>query len=237
MGAWLTKVVHALRGQTLTQKMSREALREAQQANVKLELSIHGPHGPVIAHAHIELVRDDDFVITQPMVDRAAYMLAYGEEVTISFLHATRFMTGDTRCLGRMKVPRGPSAVVPGYRLAMPDELRLVDRRSHSRTLYRLRHPVEARLHAPSFTEGVTGEVVDLSVGGARLVLPPRSRNMVPGETVYLKMMLPPPGGLIDELVKIVRVEVDPATGAHTLGLRFQRDHKEIEKLFRGLAA
>jgi c-di-GMP-binding flagellar brake protein YcgR len=239
MGAWLTKVVHALRGQTLTRKMSREALVEAQRAAIKLELNIQGASGAIIAHAPIEAVRDDDFVISQPMVDRTAYMLAFGENVRISFLHASRYVTGETRCLGRMKIARtdgGQRQTVPGYRLALPDELQMVERRKHSRTLYHLRHPIEARLHSPSFFDGVAGDIVDLSIGGARMVLPPRSRNMVPGETMYLKMMLPPPGGLIDELVKVVRVEIDPASGSFTLGLRFEKDQRELEKLFRGLA-
>ena len=239
MGAWLTKVVHALRGDTLTRKMSRDALVEAQRAQIKLELNIQGPHGMIIAHATVEAVRDDDFVISQPMVDSTAYMLAFGESVKISLLHASRYVAGETRCLGRLKLsrPGGSSAqVVPGYRLALPDELQATERRKHSRTLYHLRHSIDARLHSPSFTDGAPGDIVDISIGGARMVLPPRSRNTVPGETMYLKMMLPPPGGLIDELVKVVRVEVDPATGALTLGLRFEKDHKELEKLFRGLA-
>ena len=151
-------------------------------------------------------------------------------------------MAGNVRCLGRMKVERGVNAggqrlVVHGYRMSLPEDLEMVERRAASRTRYHLRHPIEARLHSTSVNEGVTGEIVDVSIGGARMILPARTRDLFPGETIYLRMLLPAPGGLIDELVKIVRVEIDPASGAMTLGLRFDKDHTELENLFRGLAA
>ena len=57
--------------------------------------------------------------------------------------------------------------------------------------------------------------------------------SVASGHELFLKSMMPEPIGLVDEVVDVVRVEVDPLTGQHTIGIAFRRKVQGLEEFIR----
>ena len=221
----------------------RRLLSVAQRDRAKLALEVATGAHTLVMTTTIEQVRDDDFVISQPVIGALTHPLAFGEDIKIGFVHSAVHYSGHSRCLGRIKIPSGGSGksgrgeevqVLYAYRLTLPDSFRAEDRRAEPRVQVGLAGPIEAQLYAPSADEGpVLGNIVDISMAGARIITQSISGRIGPGRALYLKAMLPEPAGLLDELVNVVRVDCDSRTGQCTIGLRFQRRVEALERLLR----
>ena len=80
MGRWISKLANALAGDDPTEE-AREALRAAQESRVKLKLE---PLKTSIANATMmtaafEVVREDDLIISQPVIGGVIRRLMSGE--------------------------------------------------------------------------------------------------------------------------------------------------------------
>jgi c-di-GMP-binding flagellar brake protein YcgR len=241
MAAWLSKVVHALTSFADPYEAVRPTLHAAQKARAKILLELISRSESAVMNASIEQVRGDDVVISQPMIGGHTYPLAFGESLRINFMVDGVTYTGQSRCLGRIKIPAGQTGpgrsqeqLIFAYRLAMPLELKSDDQRAQPRVQLDFTVPIEAQLYAPGTMHGpMLGRLADISMGGARVITPMQAMWMFPGQSVYLKAMLPEPVGLIDELVDIARIETDETNGARSIGIRFRKRLPGLEDLIR----
>jgi len=235
-----TKMMQALSGQAEAKHAVRDALTAAFRDRTKIALEIDTGHQPVIMTTSLEQIREDDLAVSQPMVGGQTYQLAFGEELKLSFVNNGGFYTGQTRCLGRVKIPAGNpehderDQMIFAYRLALPESLGADDRRRAARVRLGFKKPIEAQLYAPASTAGpVLGTLVDVSLTGARIDTPASIGRITPGQALFLKTLLPDPVGLMDELVDVVRVDVDIRSGQHIIGLRFRKRINGMEDLIR----
>jgi hypothetical protein len=242
MGTWLSKMLNTLVVQSATQQEARQTLLAAQAVGVQLSLELTDHARANILLTTIQQVRDEDFIINQATIGGAAHPLTFGEAVKIGFVLDSRYHSGETRCLGRIKIrmaqpahPGASDSVMYGYRLAIPNSIRAEDRRTEPRAQLGFDQPIEAHLYAPAAAHGaILGHLLDISMLGARVLATPMRPPLEPGGFLYLKVMLPEPGGLLDEMVNVARVDNDPRGGACTITVRFQRRIESLERLMRG---
>ena len=240
MGAWLSKVVHALATLGDPYEAVRPPLQAAQRARGKILVEVASGNAASVMNATIEQVRSDDFIISQPMIGGHTHPLAFGETMRLNFTVENVTYTGQSRCLGRIKIPAGQGAggrggeqVIFAYRLAMPHRLSSDDQRTQPRVQLGLEAAAEAQLYAPG-SPGVPllGRMVDISMTGARIISGMQVLWIFPGQSVYLKVKLPDPVGLIDEMVDVARIESE-AHGERSIGIRFRKRIDGLEDLIR----
>jgi c-di-GMP-binding flagellar brake protein YcgR len=240
MGAWLSKVMHAILADPY--EAVRQTLHAAQDDRVKLTLELLSGGQPSVMSSIIEQVRSDDFVISQPMVGGHTYPLAFDEQVRFNFTVSRVTYTGTSRCMGRVKIASGAGAgggsrsdaLIFAYRLALPKALESDDQRKQPRVQLEVEYQAEAQLYAPDSMSGpLLGRLTDVSMSGARVVTAMPVMFMFPGQSLFLKSMMGEPVGLIDELVEIARIETDPKSGETSIGIRFRRKIDGLAELIR----
>ena len=167
------------------------------------------------------MVLDDTFLVARPMVGGVVRMLGRYEHYTVSFMGADGRVTGKTQALGRARIPTDGGQTIPGYKMALPEELQLVDRRRGLRTLLGKDLVREAELHVLGRRGPILGLVDNLTPGGARLQCRNAAGHLHRGQNAEFKITLPDPVGAIQETVQIT--EISPATGAGvlTVGVTF----------------
>lgn len=242
---WLIRMKEALAGGGAPDEV-RQALALAQRSRARVDLEpFSSPAGaPILLASTIEQVRRDDLIIAQPTKGARTYPLATGEKLRMSFAIDDTRLTAQTTALGRFKTRSGGSGgsraggVFYGYRLTMPQNTLLMTER---RVAYRA--PVatdvapEAELHVLDQGVAVTvrGVVEDLSVGGMKL----RSRNatgrLMPGQRVFLKLVLPEPVGVITEMVHIAHMREAREPDVTIIGVRFERKIPEMHEAVKAL--
>lgn len=244
MGTWFSKVISALGGEAEDRTRVLHLLTQAQRTRAKALLEVVAAGQTAVLATIIEQVREDDLIISQPTIGGLTHPLAFGETMTISVALNGTMHTGETQCLGRVRIPAGagtsgaaPSAdaMLYAYRLTLPEKMAAKDRRGENRFVLRFSGEVEAQLYAHAVMDGpIIGRIENLSMSGASIVtnLPPN--RLERGRMLYLKSKLPEPGGLIDDLVTIARVETDSATGQTIIGVQFHRRLESVEALMRG---
>lgn len=126
MSDFLGSIKRALAGQEQPKDRVRRLLIAAQRshASVQLESTIAAAESgtPV---ASIEQVRAEDLIISQPLIGGRTHPLAVNEPLQIRVRAESGSMIGQTRSLGRIKLPSGGERVFYGYRLALPADLRV----------------------------------------------------------------------------------------------------------------
>ena len=240
MGAWLSKVMHAILADP--HEAVRQPLQAAQEDRAKTTIELLSGGEPSVMTTIIEQVRSDDIVISQPMVGGHTYPLAFGEQVRFNFAVNNVAYTGNSRCLGRVKIASGgdmadrtnSETLIFAYRLALPKSLDSDDQRKHPRVQLGVEYQVEAQLYAPDSVSGpLVGRLTDLSMGGARLITSMPVMFMFPGQSLFMKTAMADPVGLLDELVEIALIETDPKTGETSIGIRFRRKIGGLAELIR----
>lgn len=238
MGAWFSKVMHALSGQPSPRDAARHALEAAQRERAKIALEVISANQPLTLTTIVEQVRGDDIVIDQPIVGGHTYPLAFGEQVKMSFTHQSMNLAGASQCMGRVKIPSGGTGegragagdgVIFAYRLALPESLALVEHDTPPRSS--VPYPIPAQLHAPdSSHEAMPGEIVELTMTGARLHTAFPAGRIGLGQSFNLKAELPAPVGLVDQLVDIVKAEPH-AGGGQLIAVDFRGRVPGLETL------
>lgn len=243
MAQWLHKMLGALAGQGTSPADVLRLLQIAQRSRVRVSLEVvNGQRsGNVIMTTFIEQVRDNDIVVSQPSIGGLTHPLAFNETLRISFFAQGLHHSGQTRCLGRVKVPSGGrpgggggQQVLFAYSLAMPTDLNSEDRRREPRILLSFDVNPEAHLYGPGSEGPVLGSIADVSMTGARINTPMPSAGITPGQEIHLKALLPEPVGLVDEIVHVARVDLDSRTGQNTIGIAFARRIPGLAELIRG---
>ncbi len=239
MGIWLEKVKRALSTQVDTAEKVRRLLNEAHRARSTVELepvSQSGPHKLVLV-ATIEQVLDDGVVISQPLIGTLNHPLTTGEHLVMSFgVESVGRVSGKTQAMGRVQVPSGGMRLLYGYRLATPTALRADERRASRRVTFGSGPPPAAALYPKAKESPVRGTVQDISTGGMLIrVLHEPNLELRLQQHVHLSVHLPPPVGVIDQRVTIVRV-VPGANRTHNyIGIAFEREVVGLEDLVREL--
>jgi hypothetical protein len=197
----------ALAGATTVDVTS--ALQEALRQRLRVELEpVHAQGAPSLMTTVIEHVERDAFVVGQPVVGGIVRPLARFERYRIYLSSPLGRVVGETKALGRIKIPAGGDQVLFGYRLARPRDLTVLYRRSEPRMVLRgpaLDNEAELCLGADAIAYGY---LEDLSPSGARLRLRnDASGQLTTGRTGVLNVTLPAPIGAIDEAVCVLAVE------------------------------
>lgn len=238
MAQWLNKMFGALAGQGSSPADVLRLLQSAQRSRVRVSLEVIGSSRPqnVFMTTFIEQVRDSDIVVSQPSIGGLTHPLAFNETLRLSFFAQGLHHTGQTRCLGRVKVPSGGGGrqMLFAYSLALPEQLTSEDRRSEPRVSLSFDVNPEAHLYGPDSEGPVLGSIADVSMTGARICTPMNGAGIQPGQEIHLKAMLPEPVGLVDEIVHVARVESDSRTGQNTIGIAFARRIPGLAELIRG---
>ncbi len=231
MGDWLAKVLNKVGGGH-ARAVVREALQTALRNRCKVY--IESADQGIVALTQVQQILDDEIVIAVPSIGGMTYPLAFGESLKVSFVEQRTNLTGDSRCLGRVKVPAGDGKTLFAYRISLPDALQVEERRTDGRVDLPIDIAPEAhiyggRLHAP-----VVGRITNISMSGARITINGPLRGLANEHEVYLKFMMPEPMGLVDEVVAVQRIETDPRTGQHEVGVSFHRRLERLAMLMRG---
>ncbi len=226
MGRWISKLAKALAGDDPTEE-ARGALRAAHEARVKLKLE---PLRTSIANATvmtaaIEVVREDDMIISQPVIGGVARRLMKGEAMRLSFsLKDVGHVMGETEVLGRHKIPSGGGKSLHGYRLAMPDELFPDNRRTDSRSTTTINLAREVELYRRGGNEPIRGVVQNLSLGGMQIRTHDSEPNLKVGDRFRLVVHLPPPVGGINRMVTVARMAGNRNPRHRVIGIAFERE-------------
>ena len=239
MPAWLRSVKRALGTEPSAQARARLLLKEAYRARTTLELeplNQTGFHKLVLA-ATIEQVRDDDLIISQPLIGALNHPLATGEELLISFgVDSVGGVSGKTQALGRVQIPSGGAQLLFGYRLAMPAVLRAHERRQHRRVTFGSCPPPAAALYPRPKDAPLRGTVLDISTRGMLIrVLHEPECELELQQRVHLSVQLPPPVGVIDESVTVVRLAPSANRTNNYVGVAFDGEVKGLADLVRRL--
>jgi hypothetical protein len=210
---------------------ARSELSYAQRERVVVELEPLLRTGPthVSLVTTIEQVRADDVVISQPVIGGLVRPLARYERYRMRFTGRQGRVVGETESLGRVKVPAGGRGMLYGYRLAMPAALHLEDRRREGRLMLGGMDVPEAQLQVLTHPSTIHGIVEDIGPGGARIVCRNARGRVQRAQRAHFHFELPPPVGVIDEVVTITDASPHPRTGDVDVRLTF--DHKNQDLL------
>ncbi len=222
----MSKLARALAGED-SREEARSALTAAYEARAKLRLE---PLRTSIANATVMSAAiehvGEDLVIHQPVIGGVSRPLLTGEHLRLSFsLKELGNVTGETEVLGRHKIPSGGPEPLQGYRLSIPAELFLDERRDSDRASTTLNLAREVEIYRRPGEEPIRGIVQNLSQGGMQIRThdapePP----LQPGERVRLIVHLPSPVGGINRMVTIARLAGNRNPRHRVLGIAFERE-------------
>ena len=239
MPTWLRSVKRALGAGPNAQERVHLLLKEAYHARTTLELEPLNPTGfhKLVLAATIEQVRDDDLIISQPLIGALNHPLATGEELLMSFgVHSMGGVSGKTQALGRVQIPSGGAQLLYGYRLAMPAVLRADERRRHRRVTFRSGPPPAAALYPRPKDAPLRGTVLDISVGGMLIrILHEPECELALQQRVRLSVQLPSPVGVLDENVTVVRVAPSANRTNNYVGVAFDGEVEGLADLVQQL--
>ena len=239
MAAWLSSVKRALGAGPNAKERVRLLLKEAYCARTTLDLeplNQAGLHKLVLA-ATIEQVREDDLIISQPLIGALNHPLATGEELLMSFgVGSVGGVSGKTQALGRVQVPSGGPRLLYGYRLAMPAVLCAGERRRHRRVTFGSSPPPAAALYPRPKDAPLRGILMDISIRGMLIrILHEPECELALQQRVRLSVQLPPPVGVLDENVTVVRVAPSANRTNNYIGVAFDGEVEGLEDLVRRL--
>lgn len=245
-----------LTGQADAARGIRELFEHAQRRNRKIELE---PMLPSTASARpasreadnghalparkdamiatIEQVREDDLVISQPMIGGRVRPLVAGEPLQLGLIGPDGRHVGRTKCLGRIRIKSGGQQVMYGYRLAFPAALEPEDRRQNYRIGVEFDLAVLTELYVQDTGGPIVGVLMDLSAGGARARLrcPDVPRGFIGRVQAALRMTLPEPVGTVEQVVRVNRIERCARTGHNIVAIEFTEEIESLERLIRAL--
>lgn len=199
------------------------SLKEAKSDGVRIELEpvkSLSTRPPMIV-VSIEDVDDSKLVVSQPSPEATRYLMR-GKRYSLGFFHRHGRMVGHTICRGRIKHTLEGNRILYGYRFSIPESLVAEERRQNPRRKFALGDEPEIELTSFEHRSPIFGRVIDLSKGGMRISCTNGMNKLRVGQDVYLKMELPPPVGLLTELVRVI--DLSPGKQSHdlTISISFQ---------------
>ncbi len=226
MADWLGTFLGLLRGLPRPSEQVRRALEHARDARATLVLEppVPGVVRPITMEATIEQVRSVDLVINQPVYEGLVRQLVRGEPLRMSFsVEELGHVCGETRVLGRHRIPSGGARPVLGYRLAVPQRLRKTDRRSSARTTIGFDVAREVEIYPLDADVPVRGAIDNVSLGGMQIRTHDSKLRLRRGQRVRLVACLPPPVGEVNRMVTVVRIASDSNPAQREIGIQFDR--------------
>jgi c-di-GMP-binding flagellar brake protein YcgR len=181
------------------------------------------------ATSTIEMVREKDVIISQPILNGRILPLATHELIEISATGPDGRLDALSRSLGRFKTESGSGKTFFGYRIELPDELRFDERRLYHRVLVGYDIAPEATLRTPKCMVPIHGVIEDLSAGGARMRCRNGAEHLQSGQYGYVHMKLPAPIGMVNALVRLCNVEVSALEHDVTVHLAFDTAIPELD--------
>jgi c-di-GMP-binding flagellar brake protein YcgR len=222
----MSTVLGMLSGLPRPSEQVRRALQRAQEARATLILEppTTSMSIPIAMEATIEQVRAADLVINQPVYEGLVRQLVKGEGLRMSFsVEELGHVAGETRVLGRCKAASGGDTPLYGYRLAIPQRLRKLDRRSSARTTVDSDLAREVELYPLDADIPIRGTIYNVSVGGMQIRTHDSKQRLQRGQRVRLVAFLPPPVGEVNRMVTIVRLGSDRSPMQRVVGVQFER--------------
>ncbi len=214
----------ALYGDPTGRDRVRRSLIAAQRDGARLELEplAAAAEPPTAMLATLERVRQADMIVSQPATGGLNRVLTTGETLHLRFFGPEGGLGGNTTCLGRIKIPPAEDGendeggqVFYGYRLTLPETLVPESRRTERRHAIDRALDVEVELRCFDHLGPVRGIVKDISKDGLKIRSYNAKGKLAEGERVYLKVELPPPIGLLTEMVIVDRLS--PGANKHQL--------------------
>lgn len=229
----------ALYGDPTGRDRVRRSLIAAQRDGARLELEplAAAAEPPTAMLATVERVRQADMIISQPATGGLNRVLTTGETLHLRFFGPEGGLGGNTTCLGRIKIPPARSEdgendegsqIFYGYRLTLPETLVPEPRRTERRHAVDRALDVEVELRCFDHLGPVHGIVKEISKHGLKIRSYNAKGKLAEGHRVYLKVELPPPIGLLTEMVIVDRLS--PGANKHQLivALLFPRPIKAL---------
>ncbi len=239
---WLSKVRSTLTGEAEAAQAVRRELEALQRSRAKLVIEVTKPGSaePEALTTIVEQVRDEDIVISQPSAGALNRPLATGERVLLRFTLATGVNVGESRSLGRIKLPSGGKRMFFGYRLSIPPRFETLDRRDHRRVALDeatapVVHltPVSQDDEAPRPSCSAT--MMDISLSGVQVKLETEHALFNVGDAMQLIADFPMPVGSIVHPVVVTRLEHDASERTTRAGLQFTAPVPNLEQFLETL--
>jgi len=235
VAGWLSKLQDFLEPPGCSLVDVCATLAEAQRicARVELEPVTATTDESLTLRTTIEAVHEDAFIVTKPVAGGVVRPLARFEPHDLRFVGSRGLVLGRTHALGRYKMPNGADGFIYGYRLALPETLRLVEPRQPLRKLFGRDCVREAELHVLSHRGPIHGLLEDISPGGARLLCRNAPGHLAGGASALFKVELPEPVGSLQQMVRITGVESVPERGALRVRIAFEKKNEAIAAALR----
>lgn len=211
--------------------MFEHALRRSRR--LELETIPAGDARPDVLVSSLEQVRDNDLVISKPMIGTRTRPLVTNEPLHISLTDKDGRHIGTTRCMGRIKIPTGGGGMLYGYRLALPKSMDNAERRDYTRVAVEFDLAPQAELLLPRRGIVLRGTLLDISASGARLRCTVGSDLISEGDEALLKTELPNPVDELSEFISVKRVKCCNRTGHCTIGIAFNAPIVRVEQFVR----
>lgn len=234
MAEWLSRMMSKV-GVHNARAAVREALHAALRNRCKVY--VESPDQGIVALTQVQQIEGDEIVVAVPSIGGMTYPLAFGENLKLSFVDERTNLSGQTRCLGRVKVTAGDGKTLFAYRVALPEAMIAEDRRTDARVELAFEIAPEAHLYSGRMPAPILGRITNISMSGARITTVGPARGVAKGQELYLKFMLPEPVGLVDEVVEVHRIESDARNNRHCVGVSFHRRLERLALLMRSPAA
>ncbi len=222
----------------------REQLSAAQRARARVELQQMSLTGEVVQNGKtsvtmVEQVREEDFIISQPILEGRPYPLATREHFQMGFFGSDGRMTGDIQVLSRYKMSSGASGVSGqermfyGYRMSLPEQLVSGERRFDYRVLVGYDIAPDMELRTTDGTLPYVGVLEDISEGGAKVRCRNAADKLEIGQYAYLNIDLPDPVGYVSALSRICSIKPSKVQGQTCVTLAFDKPIEALGEFIR----
>lgn len=184
---------------------------------------------------NIEQLRADDLVIAQPTLGGYTRPLATGERLEMTFFTPRGRAITATRSLGRIKIPSGGRGMLYGYKLALPEQIALSERREEQRIRIAidLAPKVELIIAGNDPARSIKAVGHDLSAGGMLVRTRRGGGALTANQPLVMRLQLPEPVGAVEEPVTVAAINPGPQEGEHLVHLRFSRPIPGLDTLLR----
>lgn len=212
-------------------------LVEAYRTSTKIELeplsqsSLH----KLVLIATIEDVRENEIIISQPLVGSLNHPLATGEH--FRFLINSKslgHLSGKTESLGRIEIESSEARMIYGYRMSLPASLRVATSQKKLRVRFGSGPPPSVALYLRRKCIPLRGTVQDITPTGMLIqVLHKGEQELELGQKVHLSVHLPEPVGSVGVEVTIIRLAPSSNKVNNYIGVSFAREIEGLETLIK----
>ncbi len=223
-------------GESPQREAVRRRLEEAQQSRTRVDLTLLKPDGEQRDERHpvttIEQVRDEDVIISQPMIHGRKLPLATNELVRLTLVTASgAVLTGQTKCLGRFRMQSGGEAPFYGFRVEFPDTLHIDERRTEQRRSIPPECSPQCELRTLEGAMPIHGMVENMSTGGLRLRCRNAGDKLALGQVAYVDLELEGASSPFSATVRVCSVEpIGEDAEARFVSVAFDQPQTALEE-------